>query len=184
MNNLRQLIQTNNCSIIYGTFNGEENQELFRCPRELDDTDLVRYINEYRYLVCPMNSKIPFINDDIADLRRIDGKTCIGYYRMYFRGGWYGRWFSESKENLDSIDKIGLNNICSWIFDTFHDGCDYYMKDYFENNFDKWGCDHRYLIKPYLSNYYKIMIDTTYGNEDYPVRIYVYHDKEDSACIN
>ena len=40
------LIQTNECSIIYGTFNGVPNQELFRCPRELDDKDLKRYVEE------------------------------------------------------------------------------------------------------------------------------------------
>lgn len=34
-----QLIQTAVCSIIYGQFSGE-CQELFRCPRELDDVTL------------------------------------------------------------------------------------------------------------------------------------------------
>jgi hypothetical protein len=31
------LIQTDSTSIIYGDFKGKPDQELFRCPRELDD---------------------------------------------------------------------------------------------------------------------------------------------------
>ena len=40
-----KLIQTENCSIVYGTFQGKENQELFRCTRALDNVDLKQYIN-------------------------------------------------------------------------------------------------------------------------------------------
>ena len=42
-----QLIQTAVCSIVYGQFSGEY-QELFRCPRELDDVDLRGYVNDSR----------------------------------------------------------------------------------------------------------------------------------------
>ena len=42
-----QLIQTVVCSIVYGQFGGEY-QELFRCPRELDDVDLRGYVNDNR----------------------------------------------------------------------------------------------------------------------------------------
>lgn len=40
------LIQTEEVSIVFGEFKGEKDQELFRCPRELEDTDLRRYVNE------------------------------------------------------------------------------------------------------------------------------------------
>ena len=48
---MKKLIQTGVASIIYGDFQGKPNQELFRCPRELDDIDLRRYINEHRCLL-------------------------------------------------------------------------------------------------------------------------------------
>lgn len=163
-----KLIQTDKFSIIYGEFKGEPNQELFRCPRELDDKDLGRYINEHGALV-------GFESDCTEDLRDVPGKELIGYYRMYYRNSrWYGRWMPENGK-LDNLDIAGVQKIINWIADTFTGGCDYYMKDYFANSFQTWGGNHRYLIRPIKSVYYKVMIDTTYGNEDYPVRIYVYH---------
>ena len=39
---MKSLIQTEKCSIVYGTFQGKENQELFRCPRALDNVDLMK----------------------------------------------------------------------------------------------------------------------------------------------
>lgn len=41
-----KLIQTGKCSIIYGNFQGKPNQELFRCPRELDIEEIPKYVNE------------------------------------------------------------------------------------------------------------------------------------------
>lgn len=171
---MNQLIQTSECSIIYGTFNGKENEELFRCPRALDDTDLVRYIETNRCLVNPMGSSIPFVDDNTTNLRLVEEKELIGYWRMYFRNGnWYGRWFHESDKKPDEYEKQGISNIVEWICKNFTKGCDFYMTDYFKNNFKEWD-KNRFLIKPYLNEYYKIMVDTTYGNGDYPVRIYVY----------
>ena len=164
-----KLIQTSKCSIIYGTFRGKENQELFRCPRELDDVDLARYINENRAL-------IGFENDDTEDLRNVSGKELIGYWRMYYRGGWALRWFGESEVRPSDIDCAGADKIIEWLNTTFKDGCSFYMKDYFANNYTNWGQAERYLIRPMKRDYYKVMIDTKYGNHDYPVRIYVYRD--------
>ena len=45
------LIQTEEVSIVFGEFKGEKDQELFRCPRELEDTDLRRYVNENNCLL-------------------------------------------------------------------------------------------------------------------------------------
>ena len=166
------LIQTQKCSIIYGTFNGKENQELFRCPRELDDADLNRYINENRSLV-------GFESDSTPDLRKVDGKELIGYYRMYFRNGWDGRWMLENKKGPSRYEANGVQKIVDWICENFDHGCDYYMKDYMADRYEKWGGENRYLIRPTRSLYYKVAIDTTYGNGDYPVRIYAYRDKEE-----
>ena len=47
------------------------------------------------------------------------------------------------------------------------------MKDYLAQ-YSTWGSKNRYLLKPMYSDHYKVMFDTTYGNGDYPVRIYVY----------
>ncbi len=173
-----KLIQTDIASIIYGEFQGKSNQELFRCPRELDDKDLPRYINENRALVCPMGSDIPFVDDDTEDLRNIEGKELVGYWRMYFRNGWDGRWLFENGNKPTQLDCAGVNRILDWIFSNFKGGCDYHMKYFFEEHFKKWGGEQRYLIRPFKSEVYKVMVDTTYGNGDYPVRIYVYKEKE------
>lgn len=173
-----KLIQTKECSIIYGIFKGGDIQELFRCPRQLDDVDLKGYINENRSLVCPFESVYPFVDDDTDNLRDVEGKVLIGYWRMYFRNGfWDGRWMLEGNEKPAEIDCAGLNLILDWIFSNFNKGCDYLMKSFFEDNFKNWGGNNRYLIRPFMSEYYKIMVDTTYGNGDYPVRVYVYRDK-------
>ena len=161
---MNRLIQTETCSIVYGTFHGEPNQELFRCPRELDDTDLRQYVNENRCL-------LGFEPDTgTEDLRAPE--NFLGYYRMYFRNGWYGRWMYES-DKLDQIACHGVNEIIKWLQETFPNGCNHKMKE-FLSGYPVWDSKHRYLLKPILSNHYKILFDITYGNNDYPVRIYVY----------
>lgn len=89
-----QLIQTAVCSIIYGQFSGEY-QELFRCPRELDDVDLRGYVNDNRCV-------LGFENDDTKN-GGIDGRKCIGYFRLYFRNGWHGRWFASMPSSDDFV---------------------------------------------------------------------------------
>ncbi len=162
-----KLIQTAICSIVYGTFQGKENQELFRCPRELDNVDLRNYVNKERVF-------LGVRNDYVEDLHNIEGKEFLGYYRMYFScGSWYGRWL-DVKEGVEETDVAGIEDIINWIRKQFTQGCDYYMEDYCKEHFKTWGSDNRYLIKPIMSDVFKIMIDTTYGNGDYPVRIYCY----------
>lgn len=161
------LIQTSICSIVYGYHNGKENQELFRCPRELDNIDLRRYVNEHRNLFG--------FEDDVftADLRKVNNRELIGYYRMYFRDhSWYGRWMLENGEP-DRRDCYGVQQIIDWIVKEFPNGCSYKMKEYFHEH-HRQVSSNRYLVKPIYSDFYKVMIDTTYGNGDYPVRIYVY----------
>ncbi len=164
-----KLVQTPESSVIYGDFRGNPDQELFRCPRALDDTDIPRFVNSTRSL-------IGFADDDTKDTRKVPGKTMIGYFRMYFRdGNWYGRWFIESKTEPDKLDCLGVQKIVDHFTETFKKGCDASMKTYFEQNYTM-RAENRYFVKPLYSDIYKVMIDTTYGNEDYPVRIYVYRD--------
>lgn len=133
-----KLIQTGECSIIYGNFQGKPNQELFRCPRELDMEEIPKYVNEKRCL-------LGFEADtDTEDLTAVEGYG--GYFRLYFRSRWYGRWMGR----------------CSWD-----------MEDYLKQ-FPTWGVENRYLLKPLYSKHYKVLFDSTYGNGDYPVRIYLY----------
>lgn len=80
---MKELIQTQKCSIVYGEFQGKENQELFRCPRELDSVDLKNYINRER---CMLGFES---ESDTSDLKA--SNNYLGYYRLYFSGRWYGR---------------------------------------------------------------------------------------------
>ena len=164
-----KLIQTEKCSIVYGTFQENENQELFRCARELEDQDLRNYVNRERVF-------LGVENDDVQDLRKVNGKRFLGYYRMYFsNGSWYGKWLDTVKD-LEQFDILGIQDIVEWIHETFLSGCSHTMKEYLEQ-FKNWGGENRYLLKPIMSDRFKIMIDTTYGNGDYPIRIYVYGDE-------
>ncbi len=168
---MEKLIETKTSAIVYG----ENNEEQFRCPIELEDKDLRRYINQYRKLVQSFD-EIPFIDDDTEDLRNVEGKELIGYFRMYYRNGWAGRWMLENGEPT-KLDCYGVQHIVDYICSEFSGGCDHHMKYFMESEFKPWGCEQRYLLHPFLSDYYKVMIDTTYGNGDYPVRIYAYRDK-------
>lgn len=166
-----KLIQTSECSIIYGTFRGKENQELFRCPRELDDVDLRNYVNKER---CFLGIE----NDNTEDLRNVEGSEFIGYFRMYYTGSsWAGKWL-DTKDGITDLDVVGIQDITNWIREQFPQGCDFFMKDYLQDKYPTWGSDNRFLMRPIMSEHFKIMIDTTYGNHDYPVRIYCYKDKE------
>ena len=165
------LIQTDSTSIIYGDFKGKPDQELFRCPRGLDDKDLRRFINDNRLF-------IRFEEDNVEDLHNVEGKEFVGYYRMYFRGGWYGRWFIEPRMNPTELECKGIDEIIGWFWEKYPKGCDYFMRSEFETVWEKWDGDERYLLKPFMSDYYKVLVDTKYGNGDYPVRIYLYRNKE------
>lgn len=166
--NKTQLIQTAVCSIVYGQFGGEY-QELFRCPRELDDVDLRGYVNDNRCV-------LGFENDDTKN-SGIDGRKCIGYFRLYFTNGWYGRWFVNKGCHVSEKDICGVTNIINELDRNFPRGCGWAMREHMASTYE--GTNERYFIKPLMSDCYRIMVDTTYGNADYPVRIYVYQ-KEDA----
>lgn len=138
-----KLIQTAEYSIIYGDFKRENSaypyQELFRCPRKLDNADLSRYVNENRCL-------LGFEADtETEDLKESDRYVCHG-----------------------------IDEIIKWLSDNFPHGCNWEMDEYFKENYPTWGDEDRYLIFPIMSEHYKVLVNTRYGNGDYPVRIYVY----------
>ena len=160
---MNKLIQTSVCSIIYGDFRGKPNQELFRCPRELDNVDLRNYINANR---CLLGWEV-----DIEEDLKVS-ENYLGYYRLYFNGHWYGRWMEDS----DAIDRLachGIDEIVKWLQLKFPSGCSFEMKEWL-SKYPIWGYENRYLLKPFMSDHYKVMFDTTYGNGDYPIRIYLY----------
>lgn len=162
---MNRLVQDDKYSVVYGTFRGESNQELFRCPRELDDVDLKNYVNTNRCM-------LGFETDNMIESLK-DSPNYIGYYRLYFRdNNWYGRWMEEN-EDCDKIVCHGVDEIIEWLKANFTHGCDWEMEEYLRQ-FPIWGCAHRYVLKPKYSDKYKVLFDTTYGNGDYPVRIYVY----------
>ena len=156
----KKLIQTEESSVVYGPFKGNPEEELFRCPRELDNVDLRKYVNE----TCSLLGFEPDTEDD--DLQ------CKGYFRMYFSGRWYGTWMNCTK--LTREDCVGVEEIVNWFEETFPNGCDYCMKDYMKK-YPTCKGKERYLLRPILSDRYKVMVDTEYGNGDYPIRIYVYN---------
>lgn len=114
-----KLIQTAKYSIIYGDFKRENSvypyQELFRCPRELDNSDLPRYVNENRCL-------LGFEADtETEDLRESD--RYFGYFRMYFRNGtWQGKWM-EANGEIKAIVCHGIDEIIKWLSGNFPHHC-------------------------------------------------------------
>lgn len=158
----QNLIQTKICSIIYSEQHGEV-KEMFRCPRNLDQTDLRDYVNQDKCL-------LGFEPDDTDDLKT---SNFLGYYRLHFISGkFYGKWF-ECDGQMDPSFYAGVDEIVRFLNNNFPRGCSFEMEEWLEQ-FPVWGCKQRYLLKPLLSNHFKVLFETTYGNSDYPVRIYVY----------
>lgn len=147
-----------------------KNEIIFQSPLE---SDLDRFLDENKLIV-----EFEDCGEEYDDLRGIDGKELLGYWRMYFRGGWCGTWFPESNNKLSNLEIKGLDNIIFYISKKWDRGCDYFMQDDVNTSFETWGSEHRFLVKPRGVNNYLVMIDTTYGNGDYPCRIYVYREKE------
>lgn len=165
---MEKLVQTETHSIVYGDFHGNPDQELFRCPRELDDKDLRSYINDNRALV---GFEEATGVENVNDMKR--NGDYLGYYRLYFRKGWYGAWMEYSAD-LGNADCAGVEKICEWLSARFPDGCSRGMSEWLSLCFSQWDGKNRFLLKPLYSDHYKVLFDTTYGNGDYPVRIYVF----------
>lgn len=81
----------------------------------------------------------------------------------------------EATDGVHRITIAGVQEVINWFVEQFPGGCDYCMRDYLKA-FPTWNpfIEQRYLLAPLYSDRYKVMIDTTFGNGDYPVRIYCY----------
>lgn len=158
--------------VVYGEYDEEKDKELFRCPREAEETNLREYVNSSRdFLGLEQEESIEYIKE----MKEKTGYQ--GYFRMYFRNGtWYGSWF-ETSQNISNLSIKGVSRIVRFLQEKFPCGCNSTMQEYLKENFSPWGAsDTRYLLKPLYSDHYRIMFDTLYGNEDYPVRIYVFEE--------
>lgn len=153
---------------IYGV-NSLERKLLFQSA-SLDEVNAFMDENRLCTVLKPDN--------ETEDLSNVEGYSLIDYYRLYFRDGWYGRWMTmdnlpEHKPTTEEAE--GINNIINFLIKHFPNGCDYEMMQWLRR-YENWGVDKdRYLLVP--NKYYKICIQTTYGNSDYPVRIYAYREK-------
>lgn len=158
--------------LISATVDDAQKQEILRYVRENDMTGLYRIANESR-LFLGFEEAEP--TDNLKEC--VDGKEYIGYYRMYYRNGsWYGQWmYADEKvfrSKTSDASYAGCSAILEVLFALFSKGCDYTMKEYLKQ-FEQCS-KNRYFLKPLYSDHYRILFDTTYGNEDYPVRIYLY----------
>ena len=159
-----KLIRTSLTNIVYGDFNGVPNQELFRSPIE---NDLIEYLNRERKCVQLVDA------EEKDDLYTLQGVKLVGYYRMYYRNSWSGRWILDNGNEPDRLECVGVQNIIDYICEKYPKGINYAAEYEIENEF-KQVAEHRFLLKPYGNEYYRVLIDTTYHNDDYPIRIYVY----------
>lgn len=122
---------------------------------------------------------------DIEDVRKVDGAgRFLGYLRFYFRNGsWICKWL-DTPQNLNLSDKarVLLMKICDEIDNVWKWGCDKSMKEELQSNYPNWGAENKYLLEVIDSNISCYMlIDTTFGNDDYPIRIYVYEAEEQTT---
>lgn len=110
----------------------------------------------------------------------------LGYWRMYFRDGWNGRWFGESgdtsidgryAEGLTSQEVREVNIVAKFISEKWPMGCNIQMiRDL--GKYNAMVTENRHLLSSNGVDVNLIVLfDTTYGNGDYPVRIYVYRKK-------
>lgn len=123
-----------------------------------------------------VNENRNFLNfkadSETADLKALD--NYFGYLRIYFRNGsWHSAWMEANKDITENISH-DIEEIINWLNETFSNGCNWEMDEYFRENYPNYHDDERYLIKSIFSDNYKIMVNTRYGNSEYPVKIYVY----------
>lgn len=128
---------------------------------------------------------IEFIKENLIkngdNISEAAGHTFMGYFRMYFRSGkWYGKWFAENaefeKNGVLPEESNKLKSFCKWVEDRFKGGCNDVMTDYLKNNEDMKCINGSYFIGLLISDTSYAMVKYTpqFGNDDYPIRIYLY----------
>lgn len=124
--------------------------------------------------------------EELSKINKFDereGKTLLGYWRMYYRGGWGGRLLSTNPKNpfevlLNQEEKEILQRIVDYICEKAPKGMNWEFEDLIKSTFksSKNGRYHCFYMGTNLN--YLVEFVTEYGNDDYPVRIYVYRDNE------
>lgn len=111
----------------------------------------------------------------------ISGYTLMGYFRMYFRNGWFGRWFAKTDEFEENgardIESAKIKDFCAFVEDNFTGGCDEKMVDYLKTNSNYQRLDngtYYNAIEVDDKSYIVIQVSPQYGNSDYPIRVLLY----------
>ena len=107
---------------------------------------------------------------------------------MYFRNGWEGKWFPQNetfeKSGLRPIERETLINYCKWVEDAFPNGCDEIMESYMKNvpSITKGENDRYYaFIAMDKDSFAEVEYNTSFGNDDYIIRIYLYRKNSQTA---
>ena len=110
----------------------------------------------------------------------------LGYYRMYcnYGYGWGGRWFNECKDttefggvtSMNEKELSELNTTISAVVKEWPDGFSMFSNpslERYDAAVTEDGKRHL-LYREGKLLHMLILVDTTYGNGDYPIRIYCY----------
>jgi len=117
----------------------------------------------------------------IDNFKKRKGKICLGYYRMYYRNSWNGRWLLNEdvfekphKEEYETIYEI-----IEYIKTKAPNGMNFEFKEFLEKTAEPAANGRYYFFAADTSFNYLIEFSTEYGNSDYPARIYLYRDSEE-----
>lgn len=132
---------------------------------------------------------INFVRENLVtdNLDNVAGHSLMGYFRMFYNGGWFGKWFAIhedfKQDGLLNSESTTLKNFCEWVQNTFIGGCDDKMLDYLSNNEDIQNINSNYFIGLRIddTSYAVVKYTPRYGNEDYPIRIYLYRKDNDDV---
>lgn len=107
-----------------------------------------------------------------------------GYYRMYYRRGWDGRWFTETgntsidggNTQLSPDEMEEFRTIYEEITKRWPCGCNYNMeRDIKSYQAEIPGNPSTHLLETEGTLLrFLVSINLLYGNADYPIRIYIY----------
>lgn len=175
------IVVKNGSLLVVDAFDDDDKEDeiLFQSPVY---SDLEGFVKKER--IVP--KLVPGDKDKFSNLADVSGKKCLGYARLYFSSGWHYRWFSDfnGKTSLDgqevslsAEDRALLKNTVRYFEDHYPRGCSYCMQEDMEELMAAVS-DNRYLLQPVFFENVAILVDTTYGNNDYPVRIYMYVDSD------
>ena len=111
----------------------------------------------------------------ISNLQERKGKINLGYYRMYYRNGYDGVWF-ENAGKMTQCEKEVLSQVIDTVKELAPEGMTPYFQEHL-NDVATASPNGRYYYFETSTNFnFLVEFAPEYGNDDYPVRIYVYRD--------